>query len=217
VTAQILIIDDHPIFCKGLKLLIDNEDDMHVCCEAASSEEALKHLKLCDVDLATVDLSLAGTSGLQLIKNIRIHHKKVKLLVSSMHDELMFAERCVHAGANGYINKEEAPQKIIAAIRTVLSGQYYLSDNMTKNLAQRNLNGGSQASKSPVEILSNRELEVFMLIGEGKNSQKIAGLLNISSKTVDTHKEHIKKKLGIHDKFQLIQQAVAWSIRESMI
>ncbi len=219
MTTQILIIDDHPIFRKGLKSLIEDESDMRVCAESASFKDAINQFRQAEnsIDVATVDLSLAGTSGLQLIKRIRAHNKRVKILVASMHDERMFAERCLRAGANGYINKEEAPQKIITAIHAVLTGKYYLSQNMLNLLAQRNFDGGgggAAIAKSPIEILSDRELEIFMLIGEGKNSQKIASLLNISSKTVDTHKEHIKKKLCIHDKAELIKQAVAWGVRE---
>jgi DNA-binding NarL/FixJ family response regulator len=219
VAINILVIDDHPLFRRGLKSLIDNESDLHVCAECASAEDALSFLRRSgvDIDIATVDLSLSGTSGLQLIKNIRAHNKSIKILVASMHDEQMFAERCLRAGANGYINKEEAPQKIVKAIHAIWSGKYYLSDAMLSSLAQRNLDGASNTTKTSIELLSDRELEIFMLIAEGKNSQKIADLLNISSKTVDTHKEHIKKKLGIHDKAELIKHAVSWSISEMLV
>lgn len=213
--CHILIVDDHPIFREGLKSLLDNEDDLKFCCEASNSEEAIKQLRNCPCDLVTMDLSLAGGSGLQLIKQFRSYNKTIKILVASMHDETMFAERCIRAGANGYINKEEAPQKIIHAIRVVMSGKYYLSNNLKEYLAQRNFMGGENASRPPEEVLSNREIEVFMLIAEGKNSHKIASQLNISSKTVDTHKEHIKKKLAIDDKVELIKKAVAWSMNES--
>lgn len=213
---HISVVDDHPIFREGLKFLLDNESDLEFCCEASNSEDALKQLRNCPCDLVTMDLSLAGSSGLQLIKQFRLYDKSIKILVASMHDETLFAERCIRAGANGYINKEVAPQKIINAIRVVLSGKYYLSDNMKEYLAQRNFMGGDNVSNSPEEALSNREMEVFMLIGEGKSSHKIASQLNISSKTVDTHKEHIKKKLAINDKAELIKKAVAWSMRASI-
>ncbi len=213
---HILVVDDHPIFREGLKSLLANADDLKFCCEASTSEEALKQLRNCPCDLVTMDLSLAGSSGLQLIKQFRFYDKSIKILVASMHDETLFAERCIRAGANGYINKEEAPKKIINAIRSILSGKYYLSDKVKEHLAQRNFMGGGNTSNSPEETLSNREMEVFMLIGEGKSLQKIASQLNISSKTVDTHKEHIKKKLAINDKAELIKKAVAWSMRETL-
>jgi DNA-binding NarL/FixJ family response regulator len=209
-------VDDHPIFREGLKSLIENENDLVVCCEASDSEQALKNFRNSDCDLVTMDLSLAGGSGLQLIKQFKAMNKNTKILVASMHDEFLFAERSIRAGANGYMNKEEASQKIITAIRDVLGGAFYLSDKMTRHLAQRNLEGGSDSCKTPEEVLSNRELEVFMLIGKGQNSQKIATQLHISSKTVDTHKEHIKKKLGIHEKTELMQRAVSWVIQESV-
>ena len=166
--CHILIVDDHPIFREGLKSLLDNEDDLKFCCEASNSEEAIKQLRNCPCDLVTMDLSLAGGSELQLIKQFRSYNKTIKILVASMHDETMFAERCIRAGANGYINKEEAPQKIIHAIRVVMSGKYYLSNNLKEYLAQRNFMGGENASRPPEEVLSNREIEVFMLIAEGK-------------------------------------------------
>jgi DNA-binding NarL/FixJ family response regulator len=214
--SRILIVDDHPIFREGLKSLLNNEKDLKFCCEASSSEEALKQLRNCPCDLVTMDLSLSGGSGLQLIKQFRSYSKSIKILVASMHDETLFAERCIRAGATGYINKEEAPQYIINAIRVVLSGKLYLSDAMKEHLAQRNFLRGENTSHLPEEALSNREMEVFMLIGEGKSSHRIACQLNISSKTVDTHKEHIKKKLGIGDKAELIKKAVSWTMRDSL-
>ncbi len=212
---KILIIDDHPIFREGLKSLLHNEPDMMVCAEADSCESAINELKHCKADVITMDLSLGDGSGLQLIKQVRAYDKKVKIIISSMHDELLFAERCIRAGANGYINKDQASANIIKAIRLVSTGEHYLSEKMVNFLAQRQLDGGNCAGVTPEELLSNRELEVFLMIGQGLNTRKIASNLNLSSKTIDTHKEHIKRKLNIRDSSTLIQRAVTWVLSES--
>lgn len=212
MALNILIIDDHPIFREGLKSLVLNEPGMTICGEAYSRDSAIKVLKRCHPDVITLDLSLGDGSGLQLIKQIRAYDKKVKIIISSMHDELLFAERCIREGANGYINKEQASTNIIDAIRLVSKGELYLSDKMIKVLAQRQLDGGKYVGATPEELLSNRELEVFLMIGQGLNTQKIANNLNLSSKTIDTHKEHIKRKLSIQDSSTLIQRAVAWGL-----
>lgn len=215
MTLKVLIIDDHPIFREGLKSLLNNEPDMVVCGEAGNCESARKALRHYEADIIIMDLSLAGGSGLQLIKQIRANDKKVNIIVSSMHDEMLFAERCIRAGANGYLNKEQASSNIIKAIRLVSTGAFYLSEKMINFLAQRQLEGGDHVGVTPEERLSNRELEVFLLIGKGLNTHKIASQLNLSSKTIDTHKEHIKRKLSIKDSSTLIQRAVTWVMSET--
>ncbi len=214
---KILVIDDHPIFRDGLKLLINNETNLKVCGEAPDCHSALPMISATKPDIITLDLSLTDGSGLGLIKQIRAKDKQVKILVASMHDEKLYAERCIRTGANGYINKEEAASSIIEAIREVLDGEYYLSRKMTKFITQRKLQNSNEAEGSPEQILSNREIEVFIMIGKGLSTQKIAKELHLSSKTIDTHKEHIKKKLGIQDSAMLVQQAVAWVMSEASL
>lgn len=217
MSTHILVIDDHPIFRQGLIALLSEEKDFLICGEADEGSSALKILRENNPSLIILDLSLKNSSGLQLLKRIRAEDKKVKILIASMHDEVLFAERCILAGANGYINKEEAPSKIVSAIRALLKNGFYLSDKMTIHIAQRNLQGMDQIKNAPEDILSNREMEVFMLIGKGHSTQKIADSLHLSTKTIDTHKEHIKKKLGIEDNVGLIQRAVAWSLTDCSI
>jgi DNA-binding NarL/FixJ family response regulator len=194
---KILIVDDHPLFRRGLESLIHQEKELQVCGEAASIAEAMKLFQEQHPDIVVADLTLSSGNGLRLIKQIRAHSKTTRILVSSMHDEKLFAERCMRAGANGYVNKEEAASRIIGAIRTILKGSFYLSPAMSSYLAERQLQGTSSKNTSPEENLSNREMEVFILMGKGNTKQNIANELHVSGKTIDTHKEHIKRKLGI--------------------
>lgn len=217
MVKKVLIIDDHPIFRQGLISLLRENPELQVCGEASDSESALKLLQQTSPDLVTLDLTLKIGSGFQLLKKIRHTNKKVRILVASMHDDLIYAERCISAGANGYINKEEASSKIMDALACVLNNDIYLSDRVTKHLALRKLDGHRGTDGSPESLLSNRELEVFMLIGKGYSTQRIAKELHLSTKTIDTHKEHIKKKLGANDNSELVRQAVAWDIESSFL
>jgi DNA-binding NarL/FixJ family response regulator len=215
---KIMIVDDHPVFIVGLVSLINNEPDMEVCTEALDEIAANENIKSIVPDLIIMDLSLGNYSGLQLIKKIRNHHEQIKILVASMHDEKLYAERCLRAGANGYIGKQEAPSKIIRAIRDVLNGKIYLSNDVTGLLLSRQFRGDKPITKAlPEETLSDREMEVFSLIGRGFGTKKIASELNLSIKTIDTHKEHIKRKLAVSDQAKLVQRAVSWVISQSPV
>jgi DNA-binding NarL/FixJ family response regulator len=206
--SRILIVDDHPLVRAGLAQLIGDCPDLEVCAEAADMAEALKQIDSTNPDLAIIDLSLAGGSGLDLIEHIKARNRNILMLVASMHDEMLYAERVLAAGARGYINKQEAQDSIIRAIRQVLGGKVYLSEAMT----ERMLNGmvEARAEKRNIDSLSNRELQVFELIGQGVPSGQIASQLNLSIKTIETHQAHIKRKLGLGSAHELNQRAIRW-------
>jgi len=206
--TRILIVDDHPLVRTGFAQLIGDCADLEVCGEAGDMAEALRQIDATSPDLAIIDLSLAGGSGLDLIERIRSRDKDILMLVASMHDETLYAERVLAAGARGYINKQEAQDSIIRAIRQVLSGKVYLSQQMTDRLLSGMVN--SNGEKRDIDSLSNRELQVFELIGEGVSSSQIAEQLNLSIKTIETHQAHIKKKLGLGSAHELNQRAIRW-------
>jgi DNA-binding NarL/FixJ family response regulator len=210
--ARILIVDDHPLVRAGLAQLIGDCPDLEVCGEAADMADALKQIDASSPDLAIIDLSLAGGSGLDLIEHIKTRGRDIFMLVASMHDETLYAERVLAAGARGYINKQEAQESIIQAIRQVLNGKVYLSQHMTDRL----LSGMVDASgeKRDIDSLSNRELQVFELIGQGVTTSQIAEQLNLSVKTIETHQAHIKKKLGLGSAHELNQRAIRWVMDE---
>ncbi len=210
---RILIVDDHPLVRSGLAQLIGDCADLEVCGEAGNMAEALTQIESTQPDLAIIDLSLAGGSGLDLIERIRSRHKDLLMLVASMHDETLYAERVLAAGARGYINKQEAQDRIIQAIRQVLDGKVYLSQQMTERLLNGMVESGSE--KRDINSLSNRELQVFELIGQGVSTKKIAKRLNLSIKTIETHQAHIKKKLGLDSAHELTQRAIRWVMDES--
>ena len=209
---RILIVDDHPLVRSGFAQLIGDCPDLEVCCEAADMAEALKLVDDNPPDLAVIDLSLAGGSGLDLIERIKSRNPDILMLVASMHDETLYAERVLAAGARGYINKQEAQENIIRAIRQVLAGKVYLSQAMTERL----LNGlvDTRDEKRDIERLSNRELQVFELIGEGVPVSQIASQLNLSIKTIETHQANIKKKLGLGSAHELNQRAIRWVMEQ---
>ena len=207
---RVLIVDDHPLVRSGLAQLISDESDLEVCGEAADEAKALQLVVSTRPDLVIIDLSLAGGSGLSLIEQIKAHHPAICMLVASMHDESLFAERVLAAGALGYINKQEAPSKIIKAIQRVLSGKVYVSDEMTERLVDSATGSRKESSQSPLQRLSNRELEVFELIGRGMTTGKIADHLQLSIKTIETHRENIKKKLGLGSGQELTRHAIHW-------
>jgi len=208
--TRILIVDDHPLVRTGFAQLIGDCADLEVCGEAGDMAEALRQIDATSPDLAIIDLSLAGGSGLDLIERIRSRDKDILMLVASMHDETLYAERVLAAGARGYINKQEAQDSIIRAIRQVLSGKVYLSQQMTDRLLSGMVN--SNGEKRDIDSLSNRELQVFELIGEGVSSSQIAEQLNLSIKTIETHQAHIKKKLGLGSAHELNQRAIRWAM-----
>lgn len=213
--TRILIVDDHPVVRQGLNQLISSEPDMELCGEARGVSEALRLVETTNPDLAVVDIALQDGSGIDLIKQIKANHENVKVLVSSMHDESLFAERAVRAGAMGYISKQEATEKIVKAIRHILGGKIYLSNHMVDRVLHDMVGPTHQAEKSPIERLSNRELEVFELIGQGLSTRMIAKRLHLSIKTIETHRESIKRKLNLETTLELIRYAVQWVLEKA--
>lgn len=207
---RILVVDDHPVVRQGIKHLLEMEPDLRVCAEAESAGEALQALQKTHPDLVIVDISLKGTDGLELTKWIRAQDEKLPILVLSMHDENLYAERVLRAGAHGYLMKAEVGDKIITAVRRVLSGQIYLSEKVGQNILHEVTGRNQPADKSPIRQLSDRELEVFRLIGQGHGTREIAGLLHLSVKTIETYRAHIKEKLGLANATQLVRYAAQW-------
>lgn len=208
--TRILIVDDHPMMRQGLAALINNEKDLTVCGEAESAAQAMDAIAANQPDLVLADITLPDKSGLELIKDTLALHPGLRILVVSMHDESLYAERVLRAGGRGYIMKQEGGRRLMDGIRQVLAGQIYVSEKMSKRIlelfsGQRNSSGGS-----PVEKLTDREFEVFQLVGEGKGTREIAEKLHLSVKTVEVHRLHIKEKLEIKTAAELIRFAVRW-------
>lgn len=206
---SVLIVDDHPIVRQGLSQLINAEDDLEVCGDAATVEEALQSLAESYPDVVIVDLSLAHSDGLELIKEIRSETRHLPVLVLSMHDENMYAERLLSAGANGYIMKQAAADQLLTALRRVLAGGVYVSENLGSTMIERIAGTDPKRTSNPIERLSNRELQVLNLIGRGKTTREVAENLTLSVKTVESHRQRIKKKLNLQTSAQLVQFAVS--------
>ncbi len=207
---KVFIVDDHPIVRQGLGQLIDPEPDLEVCGEAADVKEARAALARVQPDIVIVDLSLRDSDGMELIKDIRSKHRQLPVLVLSMHDESIYAERLLSAGASGYIMKQAAGEQLLTALRRVLAGGIYVSDSVGASMIERFAVGGVKRSGDPMERLSNRELQVLNLIGRGKRTRDIAKVLNLSVKTIESHRQRIKKKLNLASAPQLVQYAVNW-------
>ncbi|MDA1049200.1 MAG: response regulator transcription factor [Planctomycetota bacterium] len=213
---RILIVDDHALVRLGLAQLISDEPDMEVCGDASDADEALAKVKELQPHLVILDISLQRGNGIELTKCLKARHPNVKVLISSMHDESLFAERALRAGALGYINKQEATDKVIGAIRQVLDGQIYLSSEMTNHLLHRLGNHRDELLERPsLESLSDREWEVFELIGRGLATRQIAKQLHLSIKTIETHREHIKEKLALTSGAELTRHAIQWVLEDS--
>jgi DNA-binding NarL/FixJ family response regulator len=210
--SSILIVDDHPLVRAGFAQLIGDAPDLNVCGEAGDMASALQLVDSITPDLAIIDLSLAGGSGLDLIEHIKARNSEILMLVASMHDESLYAERVLAAGARGYINKQEAQEKIIQAIRRVLKGKVYLSEHMTESILNNMVRGSDD--KQGINSLSNRELQVFEMIGQGLAPSRMAKQLNLSIKTIETHQAHIKKKLGVSSAHQLTHRAIRWVLEQ---
>ena len=207
---SILIVDDHPLVRAGLASLISAEPDMEVAGEAATVSAAIDLIDRNKPHLAIVDLSLGDGSGLELIKRISARHSEVRLLVCSMHDEVLFSQRALNAGAMGYINKQEATTDVIKAVRRVLDGKIYLSENMTERVLHGVARGRVDTRSASIASLSDRELEVFNLIGQGLGATRIAEALNLSVKTIESHRDKIKKKLNLKSAIELNRTAMHW-------
>lgn len=210
--SRILIIDDHPIVRERLGELINQEPDLIVCGEAEDGESAMAAIEKTVPELALVDISLKNTYGIELVKDIKERHPKVLTLVLSMHEESLYAERALRAGARGYITKQEASRKVIGAIRQVLAGGIYASEKMAGILLGR-MAGEPKGDGSPADRLSDREMEIFQLLGSGLAVREIAKRLHISVKTVEAHRTHIKEKLNIKTSPELLRYAIQSSLR----
>lgn len=208
--TRVLLVEDHPIVRQGLAQLINQEPDLEVCGEAAAVSEAIEVVEATSPDLALIDISLKSSNGLELVKDLARSHPQVRTLVLSLFDEMVYAERVLRAGAKGYIMKAEATDNVMVAIRTVLAGEVYVSDRVRQKLFDRMVGTHADPAESAVELLSDRELEVFQMVGEGCGTRAIADRLNLSVKTIETYKSHIKSKLKLKDGTELIQQAVKW-------
>lgn len=211
---RILIVDDHPIVRRGLADLVNDEPDLEVCGQAAGAAEALECVRHERPDVIICDLTLNGTNGLELIKRLRSRDPEIKILVSSMHDESIYAERVLKAGGMGYINKQETIDKLIDAIHAVLAGKVFLSDKMVARLLRRRVGNQGTDSESIVEALTDRELEVFRLVGDGQTTKNIAKTLNLSVKTIESHRDNIKHKLGLANATELTHRAVEFVLSE---
>lgn len=207
---RILIVEDHPIFRQGLVQMITREADLMVCGETEDGRMALEQIKTTKPDLAIVDISLKGSNGIELLKDIRVHYPELQVLILSMHDEALYAERVLRAGAKGYIMKQEAPEKIMDAIRKLQKGDFFVSESVTKHMFNAYTGKAHSAGVSPLERLSDRELEVFHLLGEGQGTSEIARKLRLSVKTVESYRQHIKEKLNLKNAMALVRAAVSY-------
>lgn len=210
---RVLLVDDHPLVREALTTLIEDETDLEVCAEAGDAVTALRLARELEPDLMIIDISLKEGSGLHLIKQIKAEIPGLPMVVSSMHDERTYAERCIGAGALGYVSKQSPPEKILEAIRDALRGKVHLSKEMSDRVLQR-IAKGDDLKTSPLDALSDRELEVFRLLGEGLGTREIAEQLSLSIKTIDTYREQIKIKLGLENSKELIRYAVTWQLEE---
>ena len=208
--TKIVIVDDHPIVRQGLAELINHEDDLVVCGQAEEAPEAMGVIKAIKPDMVIVDILLKETSGMELIKDIKARYPNLAVLALSMHDESLYAERALRAGAKGYIMKAEATEKVIGAIRKILSGDIYLSEPMAAKLIHKLVGGRTEVGASAIDRLSDRELEVFRLIGQGYGTRQIAEKLHLSVKTIESYRAHIKEKLNLSDAAELLQYAIQW-------
>ena len=207
---RLLIVDDHPMMRTGLAQLIDNEVDLKVCAEAENAGQALDIAVRQALDLILLDISLPDKNGLELIKDIQALKPALPILVVSMHDESLYAERVLRAGGRGYIMKQEGGKKLLQAVRHVLSGQIYVSEKMAAGILETFSGRHTEVAASPVQQLSDREFEVFQLIGQGKSTREIAVHLHLSAKTVEVHRLNIKKKLKLKTATDLVRHAVRW-------
>lgn len=211
ITTRIVLVDDHPMIRERLVELIDREPDLEVCGEAEDRHEAIELIAATRPGLAIVDLTLKSSLGIELIKDLQVLHQEVKILVVSMQDEMTYAERCIHAGASGYITKQQASRHVMQAIRRVLGGGIYLSEAVTSRVVSRSIGRQSPGEAGlAVSLLTDRELQVFELIGRGSSTRHIAEMLTLDVKTIETYRARIKDKLHLKDGPELLQRAIAW-------
>lgn len=208
---QILLVDDHPIVRHGLGLMIEQENNLAVCGETDNAVETLNKIDSLSPDIVVVDISLQGTSGLELTKALQERYPELPVLMLSMHDESLYAERALRCGARGYVMKQEPPDVVLKAIRKVLSGEVYLSEGLSSKMLREFVDGPQEENeKFGIETLSDREIEIFELIGRGYSTRKIAHRLHLSVKTIETHRAHVKQKLKIANAIELVHRAFHW-------
>jgi DNA-binding NarL/FixJ family response regulator len=210
MSIKILIVDDHPLVRQGLMGLLSTQPDFEVCGEANGIADARFQADSQKPDVAIIDLTLEDGSGIELIKYLSETHPEMKLLVLTMHDELVFAERALRAGAMGYVNKQEVSRTIVKAIRDILEGKMYLSRRATERMVQLAVGSKGRQGMSPIERLTDRELEIFQMIGQGLTTRQIAAKLGLSPKTIDAHRERIKQRLELKNVTELTKHAVQW-------
>jgi DNA-binding NarL/FixJ family response regulator len=209
--TRILIVDDHPLVRESLTTLIQQQPEFVVCGEASTQDEAMAAIEATSPNLAIVDISLSRGSGLDLVKNAKARYPDLAIIVLSMHDESIYAERVVRAGARGYVMKKESTRKVIDAIRHVMNGEFYLSPDIMNSLAKKFVSGRPPTSALSVDDLSDRELEVFRLLGQGYETREIASSLDVSIKTIQTYCARIKEKLRIRTGTELLREAIQWT------
>ncbi|MET0263959.1 MAG: response regulator transcription factor [Rariglobus sp.] len=214
---RIFLVDDHPITRQGVAVLINQEADLEGCGEADSAPKAFDMLQKAKADLAVVDISLKTTSGIELTKNLKVLLPDLPVLIMSMHDESLYAERALRAGAKGYVMKQEASDSILIAIRRILSGELYLSEKMKEKMLHRLVHNRKDEVVFSIDTLSDREMEVFQLIGNGFSTRQIATKLNLSVKTIDSYREHLKLKLHIEKGADLVRHAIQWVKSENIV
>jgi DNA-binding NarL/FixJ family response regulator len=208
---KIVIVDDHPILRKGLSMLINQEADLAVAGEAGDARKAMEVIENIKPDMVIVDISLPGVDGVELIKNIKLKYGDLPALVVSMHDEALFAERALRSGARGYIMKQEAVEKVLVAIRRILAGEIFVSSAIATKMLEKLVEGESKNAASPLDLLSDRELSVFQLIGRGMGTRQIAEELHLSVKTIESYRSHIKEKLRLTSGMDLLTYAIQWT------
>ncbi len=214
---KVFIVDDHPIVCEALIKLINNEKDLAVCGKAQDISDALQPISECQPDIAIIEIPVGKNSGFRLIEKLSICSRGLSVLVFSVHDESIYAERCLKAGASGYIMKGEPTERVITALRRALNGEVYISENLQTTLFNKLVSNRFKTYNSPIESLSNRELEVFQLIGQGLQTRLVALELDLSIKTIETYIEHIKLKMNFRSLHELTAYAMRWLITENMI
>ena len=213
--SRVLLIDDHPILRQGLGQLINQETDLMVCGEAEDAAKAFDAVVSLNPDVAVIDISLKNGNGIELIKNIKACYPDLPILVLSMHDESLYAERALRAGSLGYVMKDEAIEQVLVAIRHVMAGDIFLSNEMKAKMLQQLAVGRGKVVASPIEQLTDRELQVFRLIGEGRSTRQIAEELHLSIRTVEAYREYIKDKLSLKNATELVQHAFHWVHHEA--